>query len=149
MKPASKRRIVVHTGESWRPGPLSQRGLVLDDFLAQVDGTRGRFALGPPKFCLKDLLSYPSAKIAIERLIQDTVNLHDGEMYSQPHPLLGECGKSIFGEPISTAAYSGQRISSPWVVPVLQRVLELGLQTVVQLPIREPKPGYAPRQLKV
>lgn len=145
MERARKDQTVAHSGGGCRTRPLRQ--MCLDDFLAVIDQTTRWFALDAPK-CVKQIGSYPGAKAAMESLVRDTMALHDGEVYTRPHLQLEALGKSIYGEPVTNPAYSGHRISSPCLGRVLQHVFDLGLQTIVRLPSRDPKPSHTTKQLK-
>jgi hypothetical protein len=122
-------------------------GLVLDDFLAQVEYARQSFKLQRPNFGLKEVESYPGSAPAVGRFVRDTLGWHHGEVCAKPHPLLDELGTKIYGAPINTAVYSGRTLSPALVGYVLRRVLELGLQTIVQLPPKDPRPEYSPKTI--
>jgi len=115
----------------------SGQGLLLDDFLNIVQSER--HALPAPNFRLKDVESYPGAALAVERIVQDIVEWRPGEILATPGPLLEELGPDIYGEMVKTAGSPRPRIIDASVKPVLRKALELALQTIVQLPSRDPR----------
>ena len=125
----------------------TSEGLVIDDVLSQVARTRREFSLPLPSFSLKDIDSYSGAKPAIANLVRATVSLHGIIVFSEVHSLLDEVGEGLYGEPLDTEFAQRYRISAERVEPVLRRIFELGLQTIVTLPARYPrKNATLPRQ---
>lgn len=133
-------------GRPTRP-QAGEQGLVLDDFLHQVEFARRSFTMLQPSFGLRDVESQPGAKGALAKLVRDTVSTHDGQVCANPSPLLAELGEEVYGESVSTRIYSGRTITPEGIENVLRRVLELGLQTVVQLPPRDAKPEYISKKV--
>jgi len=119
--------------------------LLLDDFLNIVQSER--HALPAPNFRLKDVESYPGAALAVERIVQDIVEWRPGEILATPGPLLEELGPDIYGEMVKTAGSPRPRIIDASVKPVLRKALELALQTIVQLPSRDPREYSSKRVL--
>ncbi len=127
------------------------QGLVLEDYFHYMQEIRSGFQLPAPEFSLKEIQAHAGADEAIKRIIKDTANWHGAEIYSKPHPLLPETNSPMYSGYQKTTVYSGYRIHPQWVEQALRRALEVGLQTIVQLPIHFPKPAYhlrQPRQLK-
>ncbi len=142
--PPRRRASAKRTGHVER-----KQGLVLDDFLANADQVRRHFQLPFPQFGLKEMEQDPRERQALETLIQSTIDRHGTEIYSKPDPLLSEISNDIYLEPVALAAYSGCKISPKWIHQSLKKLLEKGLQTIVQLPNREPKTDYSPRKLRL
>jgi hypothetical protein len=113
--------------------------LVLDDFLHAIVCARRSAKSQPPSFHLQDVERYPGAAPAVEKIVQETVDRHKGQLLVKPCPLLEDLGSKIYGYRIDTDAYSGRSISPTSVKSVLRRAVELGLQTIVQLPSRDSK----------
>jgi hypothetical protein len=130
------------------PGPRKNNsglGLVLDDYLQAIADMRRTFKLAKPGFDLSDVESQAAASAAINAIVKETFERHSPEIYSKQHALLSPVGKQIYGDWTQTQAYSGHRIRQDWIEPVLRRIIEVGLQTVVQLPERDRKPASMPR----
>ena len=128
--------------------PEKKHSLCLDDYLAAVDDMRRRFGLPTPEFGLKEIENYVGSRKAIEETVKDTCERHASRIYSKSHPLLAAVGKEIYSKAIVTPAYSGFKIRPNCIGKTLRRAIEVGLQTVVQLPPRDPSRGYRSRQLK-
>lgn len=123
--------------------------LVLDGFLCATADTRRCFQLSAPKFGERQIRSYTGAAAAMDRIVADTLTHHGSEIYSKVHPLLAEDRVEMYADRVSLPGpYSRHRIHSAWVERALRRVLEVGLQTVVQLPCRDPKAGYSTKRVK-
>jgi hypothetical protein len=110
--------------------------LVMDDFLYAIARTRRSYALPNSNFDLKNLASYTGALSAIEALVTNTIDFHAGDISAKRCPLLNDLGSNVYGAAVKIGAYSGYRIAPESVEPVLRRALELGLQTIAQLPRR-------------
>ena len=133
-----------------KPGTAGNKsGLVLEDFLRETGVMRRQFRLPTPNFGVKEIEQYLGAREAFEKLIQDTIDRHGSEVYSKPDPLLSEISTDIYSKPVAFAAYSGCKIPPKWIAQSLRKLLEIGLQTVVQLASREPKADYGPRKLRL
>lgn len=91
------------------------QGLVLEDYFHYMQQTRSSFQLPTTGFWPKQIEAHAGAGEAIETIIADTVHCHGGEIYSKPHPLLGEANNPMYAECHTTAAYSGHRIDPLWV----------------------------------
>lgn len=125
------------------------QGLNLDDFLATTDRMRRHFQLPAPQFGLKDMEQHPRAREALEMLIRSTINRHGAEIFVRSHPLLSSIGTDVYLEPHVSEVYSGWRISPKWIFQSLEKLLEVSLQSVPQLPKRDPKSDYSPRKLRL
>ncbi len=125
------------------------RNLLLDDFLATTDQIRRAFQLPAPQFGLEKMEEYPRAREVLEMLIQSTIDRHGTEICARPHPLLSEIGPDVYLEPFVSEVYSGWRISPKWIPKSLEKLLEMSLQTLPQLPKKDPKPDYSPRKLRL
>ncbi len=142
--PKRRKPSTKPTGHIERP-----QGLLLDDFLATTDQIRRTFQLPVPQFGLKEMEEYPRAREALEMLIQSTIDRHGMEICARPHPLLSKISASVYSERFISEVYSGWRISPKSIPESLEKLLEISLQTLPQLPKRDPKPEYSPRQLKL
>jgi hypothetical protein len=137
-----------------KPGNAGDRrrsessGLVLDDCLNQIAEVRRRFRLTAPALSLGQIEAEAGAKTALATVIKDILDRHGSDIYSKAHPLLSDLGDEIYAEPISTSVYSGKRIREDRVSQALRRVIEVGIQTIVQLPSRENVLASVPRRLK-
>ena len=125
------------------------QGLLLDDFLETTDQMRRYFQLPVPQFGLKEMEQHPRAREALEMLIQSTIDRHGTEICARPHPLLSEISMDVYLERFVSEVYSGWRISPKWISQSLEKLLEFSLQTVSQLPKRDPKPDCSPRKLRL
>jgi hypothetical protein len=131
------------------PEPHSHRsGLVLDDYLSAVADVRWRFKITTSHFTLHKMELYPGAKDAIKEIISGTIRRHGTDIYSKVHPLLAGAGENIYFDAVVTSTYAGSRIRPECREQTLRRAIEVGLQTVVQLPSRHPVTASVPRRLK-
>jgi hypothetical protein len=128
--------------------PERKPSLCLDDYLEAVEDMRRRFALPIPEVGLKEIEKYAAARNAIEEIVKATLKRHAYRIYSKPHSIFGNVDNQIYSERIETSAYSGFKIHPNCIDKTLRRAIEVGLQTVVQLPPRDPSRGYRSRQLK-
>jgi hypothetical protein len=105
---------------------------------------RNQFNLQKPNFGLAKIERHGPAKETLRWLIETTQKHHSGNICSKGHPLLSELGPEIYGNEIKGWVLLGYRRLSPQHVNrTLRRILEIALQTLVQLPRRFPK---APRR---
>ena len=124
-------------------------GLVLDDYLHYVENMRHQFQLPRPTFGLAEVEAIARAKEAVELIVRHTIKRHGREIFSKPYSVLSEVGSSVLGEAIEIPSlYSGHRVHPNQAAPVLRKLLELGLQTLVQLPVRFPRTEPCPKRLK-
>jgi hypothetical protein len=124
------------------------KGLILDDCLNQFAEVRRQFRLTAPVLNLRQIEAEAGAKTTLATVIKDILSRHGSDIFSKQHPLLSELGDEIYAEPICTSVYSGSRIREDRVSQTLRRVIEVGIQTIVQLPRRENVPASVPRRLK-
>jgi hypothetical protein len=125
-----------------------RHSLVLDDFLAQIGQVRGQFQLPVPKFGLKEIMQYPRARETVEALIKSTIDRCGADVCCRYHSLLSEIGTDIYLTRFVSSVYAGWRISPKWIPRCLEKLLEISLQTLTQLPTRDPRQDYSPRKLK-
>jgi hypothetical protein len=85
--------------------------------------------------------------LTMERIVGAIHKRHGSEIFAKANPLLDEGDTGIYGELVA-APRSGHRIHSDRVPQVLGRTLELGLQTIVLLPNRDPKSNLDLRFVK-
>jgi hypothetical protein len=127
--------------------PRNSSGLVLDDYLNTVASVRRNFHLPPSTLHLRQIESEPAARAAMAGVVDAIVNQCGSEIYSKVHPLLGAAADEIYAEPIKTEVYSGNKIRQDRLGQTLRRTIELGLQTIVQLPSKEPRHASVPKRL--
>ncbi len=123
-------------------------GLVLDDYLHALADVRRQFGLPTPKFGLKKILTEPAANAALDTLLKEVSTRHGSNVFSKGRQLLAELGLDVYAEEIATPVDSWHRIRPDVLSNVLQRAIELALQTIVQLPTTYPKPVSVPKRLK-
>lgn len=123
-------------------------GLVIDDYLHALAYVRQQFKIPVQKFSLSQIAEQPGAQQALDALLKGIIARHGSKIFARTHPLLAELGSELHAEKISTTVYSGYRIRSEALERVLQKLIEVGLQTIVQLPARHPKPIAIPKRLK-
>lgn len=128
--------------------PKDQNGLVLDDYLGAVADVRSRFQLEIPKFGLREMKSSVGVKESVERIVARVIRRHGTAIATKSHPLLADLRESIYSDQVVTPANSGYRILPECRRAVLQRTLEVGLQTITQLPSRYPVVPSPRKQLK-
>ncbi|MGB2886101.1 MAG: hypothetical protein WBC04_00250 [Candidatus Acidiferrales bacterium] len=93
-----------------------------------------------PHFGLTQIEREAGARKALNEIIKATKERHGPEICSKQHSLLEELGLEIYAEEIKDSAFSGYwRYSPSHVDRALRRVFEIALQTLVQLPARDPK----------
>jgi hypothetical protein len=126
----------------------NQNGLVLDDYLGAIADVRKRFDLPTPSFRLRNVELYPSAKGAVQMVVDRMIGRHGASIFTRPHPLIRDLGDDIYAESVVTSVYSGCRVHVPHCKDVLRRTVEIGLQTITQLPSRYPVAPSPRRQLK-
>ncbi len=114
------------------------RGLVLDDFLAEIRFTRKVFKLPNPNVGLKQIERQAGVTIALNEIIESTKKRHGSEIFSKHDGLLEKLGPEIYGQEIATPLYSGWKLSPSHLDRTLRRVFEVALQTLVQLPDHDP-----------
>jgi hypothetical protein len=125
------------------------KGLVLDDFLATIDGMRRTFQLPVSQFSLKNMEETPRVREALEILIRSTIDRYGKEIYSIRHPLLSKISRSIYSRPFVSKVSPRRRIAPKWTPKALEKLLEVSLQTLPQLPKRDPKPDHSPGELRL
>lgn len=125
----------------------TEGGLLIDDFLHWVEVAAKYAAERQQPFDVNKLLHYPGAKRALEKLVRATVKRHHGNVYAAHNPLLKELGENIYGALFREREPRRFRITDPFINPVLQKVLELGLRAIVSLPPRDEKP-YTLKQFR-
>jgi hypothetical protein len=126
----------------------ASNGLVLDDYLNVVAEVWRDFNLPQARLTMRQIEAQPTAKPAADAVLKAFADRCGASIYSKVHPLLGARFAHIYGEVIKTEVYSGHRIRHDRVDWALRRTLELGLQTIVQLPSRQKRPTPAAKRLK-
>jgi len=147
-----KTGIAPKTAVRVQPGKVAnkRRGLVLDDFLAQIDFTRGTYKLPEATFGLEQIESQAAARPAVERIITSSLARHAPNIYAKPHPLLDKIYDIRRGKRIDKPLfYSGWQIQRAHAPEVMRALLERGLQTIVQLPKKDPPLKDGKRELKL
>jgi hypothetical protein len=142
----SKTGIPLQVAGRARPEKAAAEGrsLVLDDILATIDQARRMYHLSEARFGLGEIEQEPSAKAAAEKIIRSTLVRHGPEIHSKPHPLFAQVCDIRRGKPIDKPGFhSRYRVPPVHAHNVLRLVLERALQTIVQLPKRDP-PSVAP-----
>jgi hypothetical protein len=147
-----KAGITPKTAVQVQPGKVAnkRRGLVLDDFLAQIDFTRETYKLPEATFGLEQIESQAAARPAMERIITSSLARHAPNFYANPHPLLDKIYDIRRGKRIDKPLfYSGWQIQRAHAPEVMRALLERGLQTIVQLPKKDPPLKDGKRELKL
>jgi hypothetical protein len=126
----------------------SQGGLVFDDYLVAIADVRKRFELATPRFGLPDMELHRVVHNAVETLIKGAITRHGNAIFTKPHPLIADMGDDIYSEQVRMAAYAGNRIHPAFREQSLRRLLELGLQSIAQLPSRYPARVPPQKQLR-
>lgn len=147
-------RGAVQTKNPKQQKPPTKRAghLLLDDFLARIGQIRRSFQLPIPQFGLKEMEQYPRVREVLGILIQSAIDRHGTGIYARPHPLLSEISGDVYLKPFVSEVYSGWRISPKWIPRSLEKLLEISLQTLPQLPRKDSKPDkpdYNPRKLRL
>jgi hypothetical protein len=133
-----------------RMGADKEKGLVLDDMLATLETTRKAYTLREATFGLKEIESQAGAKSAVERIITRSLACHSSDIYTKPHPLLKGIYNIRRGRRINIPKiYSGWRIPPNQAPKVLRVLLERALQTIVQLPTKDPRSKDGSRELRL
>jgi hypothetical protein len=84
---------------------FESHGLVLDDYLWEVQRWRLHFNLPTPNFSLSDIEENAKAKEEIQRLIYATVERHGSEIYSAHHPMLDDVSPEVYSDSVSEGPY--------------------------------------------
>jgi hypothetical protein len=117
-----------------------KNSLVLDDVLWATVDIRKQFTLPKPHFGLKQIERVAGARKALGEIIEATKRKWGPEICSKRHALLKDLGRSVYAEEVKGRAFSGYwRLSPSHVDRALRRVFEIALQTLFQLPARDPK----------
>ena len=124
-----------------------QGGLVFDDYLVAIGDVRKRFELATPTFGLPDMESQLVVRNGVETLIKGTINRHGEAIFTKTHPLIADMGDDIYSGQVQMEAYTGSRIHPAFREQSLRRLLELGFQSIAQLPSRYPAKIPAQKQL--
>jgi len=115
----------------------TDKALVLDDFLAVIEDARRWFEIAPAELSLDSLGLSQKTRSAVTRMLNDTIELHQGQVFTTVNPLLDHLGDDIYGEEIETVFAPRRQVSPERQRDVLCRVLELMLQIVVALPSKD------------
>src|SRR6516162_7407999 len=124
------------------------KSITPDDYLATVAQVRRDFNLRRNGPTLKQIEAQPAAKAAVAVILRAFADHCGPNVCDKKHPLIDEVLKDIYGEEVKTDVYSGYKIRDDRVDLVFRRTLELGLQTIVQLPRRLQKPASLPKRFK-
>jgi hypothetical protein len=87
------------------------------------------------------------AREAVEAIVDLGIRRYGLSIYAISHPLLADAGEKIYSDRVVTPVYSGYRIRPEHRKEVLRRTIEIGVQTVTQLPSRYPAPPSARRRV--
>jgi hypothetical protein len=117
--------------------PAIAKTLVLDDFLAVIEEARSSLKMPSEELSLGSLGLSQKTSSAVTRLLKDTIELHQGQVFTMVNALLEPVGDDIYGEEIKTVFAPRHQVSPERQWDVLRRVLELGLQIVVALPSKD------------
>lgn len=124
--------------------------MVLDDILAEIRHTRRTYGLPEPKFGLEQIEREAGAKSAANRIIRSTLARHATEIHSKPDPIFDKICDIRRGKRMNKPGfYSGWRIPPAHAAEVLRVLLERALQTIVQLPQKDPAWKDGTRELKL
>jgi len=124
------------------------KSITPDDYLAAVAQVRRSFNLRRNGPTLKKIEAQPAAKAAVAEILRAFADHCGPNVRAKKHPLIDEVLKDIYGEEVKTDVYSGYKIRDDRVDLVFRRTLDLGLQTIVQLPRRHQKPTSLPKRFK-
>jgi len=136
-----KTGIALQVAERARPEKAAgkSRSLVLDDILAEIRATRKIYCLRDATFGLEQIEQAAKAKSAAESIIRNTLVRHAPEIHSKPDPMFDKIYDIRRGKRINKPGfYSGRRIQPAHAAEVLRLLLERALQTIVQLPKKDP-----------
>lgn len=126
---------------------LEQTGLVLDDFLFEMDRTQRDFHLPEPKFSLKQIEKRPEAKEALDKITSCVIRKYGAQTYSRHHALLSATTPSVYSTKIDSKC-PRWRIRSKYIPSVVWVLLERALQILVELPTKNPRAADSTRQLR-
>lgn len=125
-----------------------KNALVLDDILWATVEVRKQFNLPKPHIGLKQIERVVGARKALGEIIEGTKRRWGPEICSKRHALLKGLGRTVYAEEIKGRAFSGYwRLSPSHADRALRRVFEIALQTLFQLPVRDPKAQRAQDKL--
>jgi hypothetical protein len=103
-----------------------------------IEEARRSFKIAPAELSLGSLGLSQKTSSAVTRMLNDTIELHQGQVFTTVNPLLDRVGDDIYGEEIKTVFAPRHQVSPERQRDVLRRVLELMLQTIVSLPSKDP-----------
>jgi hypothetical protein len=148
----SETGIALQVAGRTRPEKAAEkrRGLVLDDILTAIHDMRKTYHLSQPKFGLEQIEREAGAKSALEGIITNTLARHATEIYSKPDPLFAKvCDIRSCKRINKPRFYSGWRIPPAHATEILRLLLERALQTIVQLPPKDPSLKDGTPELKL
>ena len=124
--------------------------MVLDDILAEIRAMRKHYGLPDAKFGLEQIEQEAGAKPAAERIIRMTLDRNAPEIYTKPDPMFDKiCDIRQGIRIVKPGFYSGWQIPPIHAAGVLRALLERALQTIVQLPKKDPPLKDGTRELKL
>lgn len=115
------------------PAP-SRRSLVLDDVLFQIGEAYRTFKITPVELSMSQLGISPKTGVALARMLRETIERHQGEIFTMRHPVLESIGDDIYEDEMKTGFAPRYHVSPGRQTEVLRKVLELGIQVVAVLP---------------
>src|SRR5579863_9008445 len=115
------------------------RGLVLDDFLSEMNQTEKRLQLRPATFGLKEIENLPGAKHALEKIISSAIKRNGPYMYSERHVLLTRISPNVYGQRARSGGLPRWRIRPNYLQSVLRVIIERALQVLVRMPQKDRK----------
>jgi hypothetical protein len=122
----------------------------LDYILDEICAMRRIYHLPEATFGLEQIEQEPVTKPALKSIIGGTLARHGTEIYSKPHPLFDKICNIRRGKRINKPGlYSGWRIPRACAADVLRLLLERALQTIAQLPKKDPLLKDGKRELKL
>lgn len=148
----SKNGIALQVAGRARPEKAAEkgRGLVLDDILAAVYDMRKTYHPPDAKFGLEQIERQAAAKSAAESIIRGTLVRHGAEIYSTPDPLFDKICNIRRGKRINEPGFFPRwRIPPVHALKALRLLLERALQTIVQLPQKNPPLKDGTQELKL
>ncbi len=112
--------------------------LVLDDFLAEIRNARRQFAMRGAPLDWSEMEQDSAVRVALDRLVAAGVK-HRTVFATLRNELLAPLGEQIYGELLEEMP-DRVKIAPDYGRSVLRTTFHLGIDTVVRLPAKDPKP---------
>ena len=114
-----------------------KKSLVLDDFLGKVQQARKSFEMRDAPLDWPALERNRATKRALEDLVEAGAK-HCASIWTNGSDLLDSFGDKLYADSIKQDEFSRRRIAPDFMRPVLRTTFQLGVDTAVRMPPKDP-----------